>query len=309
MARLAIQCILYRSTENLPVLLQSLKEQTFQDFDVWFYENSEDPKETEREQVLIENSGIPFHLIQGEGNNGFSGGHQSLYQMHSAPFVMLLNDDVRLEPKYLEMVMARIESDAKIASVTGLIFRWTDHGKFVDTTGLEYFALGKVVDRFAGVDAASIQEHLEVSGEVYGVSGAVGIYRRSAVDRAGGLFDPSWFMYKEDVDLAIRLRKTGGISWFEPAAVGFHRRGLKEEGKGLWDRLRDEKKRSPKLRAYSYANQWRIYRRHLRLSLGLRDLLETFLGEVLRSGMVFLASPTVFFRAWKMILTSKPYAS
>ena len=159
------------------------------------------------------------------------------------------------------------------------------------------------------MSADDVGEGIRHDRDVYGVSGAIGMYRRSAIEKSGGLFDPSWFMYKEDADLAVRLRKAGFVAWFEPSAIAHHRRGLKEETQGILARLSNERKRNPKLRAYSYANQWRMYRRHFRLSLGVRDIFATVVGEVLRSGMVFLASPAVFFKAWKMILTNKPYAS
>ena len=48
------------------------------------------------------------------------------------------------------------------------------------------------------------------------------LYRRVAV--GSQLFDPSYFMYKEDVDLAYRLAKTGWASIIVPSAVAYHRR-------------------------------------------------------------------------------------
>jgi GT2 family glycosyltransferase len=308
MPRLAIQVIPYKSSGHIAPLLESLHAQTFRDFDVWFYDNSENAGEAEKTRAMVEASGIPHHFHIGEKNIGFDGGHQAMYDMHTAPLVMLLNDDAYLDPGYLEAAVRRIESDARIGSVTGLVYRWSKEAdRIIDTAGLEYRCLGKIVDRFAGESAGRMGEAIAVPSEVYGVSGAIGIYRRSAIEKTGWLFDPSWFMYKEDADLAIRLRKSGFVAWFEPAAIAYHRRGLKEDRAGIFARLANERKRNPKLRAYSYANQWRMYRAHFRLSLGAHDIAATVIGEVLRSAMVFLASPIVFFKAWRMILTGTSY--
>lgn len=259
--KLAIQVVLYHSEQKLPILLESLKAQTFHDFEIFFHDNS------------------------GTENIGFAGGHEKLFHQHDAPFVMLLNDDAKLAPDYLEQVMKVIESDENIASITGLVYRMD--GKTVDTTGLEYKCLAQIVDR----------QSLPEAGEVFGVSGAVGLYRRSAVEKSGGLFDPKWFMYKEDVDLALRLREHGYISWFEPKAVAWHARGLKQQS-NIFVRLFSEWKRPPLLRRYAYANQLRIYKGHFRWSLGFYDILRSLCVELLRSGGTFIMSPWVFFTSW-----------
>ena len=258
MARLAIQVILYHSEDTIDALKASLEAQTFRDFEVVYRDNSI------------------------EENIGFAGGHVELMKKHSAPFVMLLNDDAKLDALYLEHAMNRILSDENIGSVTGLVYRFD--GQTIDTTGLEYKCLAQVVDR---------QTIPSTAGEVFGVSGAVGLYRRSAIEKAGGLFDPTWFMYKEDVDLALRLRDAGFTAWFEPKAIAWHKRGIKA-GDGYL-------KRPAILRKHSYVNQWRIYRRHWK-SASLSDKLRTIAVELRRSLYILFRTPKVFFQAWYDIL-------
>lgn len=253
MARLAIQVILYQSENKLETLKASLDAQTFRDFEVYYRDNSI------------------------EKNIGFAGGHADLYKQHQSPFVLLLNDDAKLAPDYIERVMQAIDSNELIASVTGLVYR--DDGATVDTTGLEYKCLGSIIDR----------KTVPVSGEVFGVSGAVGLYRRSALEKAGGLFDPSWFMYKEDADLAIRLRRAGYIAWFESTAIAWHTRGLKDQSGGWLARLQNECKRPWRLRKSSYQNQWRLYRRYWS-TISWEDRCCTIRAELMRTGLFFLAA-------------------
>ncbi len=301
--RVAIQLVTYHGSQDLPILLESLNQQIMKDWKLFVYENSCDRVEAGRVQSLLEASSISCHLFISDKNTGFDGGHQALFMMHDAPYVLLLNNDAKLEPAYLEAVIRRMESDATIGSVTGLVYRWTDdQTRIIDTAGLDYHCLGQIVDRFAGQVASTVADAIARAGKVFGVSGAIGLYRHSAIDQAGGLFDPNWFMYKEDADLAIRLKRAGFSAWFEPTAVAFHRRGLKEEGHGLFDRLANERRRSPLLRQCSYVNQWRMYRRYFRASLGVRDICQTIAIEAGRSVLVFLASPRVFFRAWRQLL-------
>lgn len=290
--KLAIQIILYHSSKRLAPLLESLKAQAFQDFEVWFLDNSENRDEAELSRAQIESSGLRHRLIVNETNTGFAGGHQAMFLAHDAPFILLLNDDAQLDERYLERVMRRIESDPKIGSVTGLVLR--SDGETVDSTGLEYRCLAQIVDRYAGEKRELIHARLH-AGEVFGVSGAVGLYRRSAVEQAGGLFDPKWFMYKEDVDLALRLRKAGFIAWFEPNALAWHERGVKAGS--------SHAKRPAILRKSSYVNQWRIYRRHWK-GASNADKLRSVGFEFLRSMHLLFTAPGIFFQAWYDITRS-----
>lgn len=286
MSRLAVQIILYKSSPRLEPLLDSLKAQTYRDFEVFFLDNSEDSIESEYSRSLVGAYDSRSTFQVSRSNTGFDGGHDEMYRMHESPFVLLLNDDARLDPKYFEEAMKRIESDDRIASVTGLIYRMD--GKTIDTTGIEYKCLARIVDR---------QIIPSSDGEVFGVSGAIALYRRSAIEKAGGLFDPAWFMYKEDVDLALRLRRAGFIAWFEPRAIAWHERGLQQK-RNLFERFLAEWKRPARLRRCAYANQLRIYRRHFRWSLGWRDITGSLVVELLRSAGTFIVSPIVFFQSW-----------
>lgn len=54
-------------------------------------------------------------------------------------------------------------------------------------------------------------------------SGAGVLIRAKVLEEIGGLFDPSYFMYHEDVDLAWRARLTGYNVMLAPDSVIFHR--------------------------------------------------------------------------------------
>jgi hypothetical protein len=58
--------------------------------------------------------------------------------------------------------------------------------------------------------------------KVASLSGALVLLKREAVRKAGGLFDPRFFMYFEDTDLSLRLRKAGYSLVLEPRAAAIH---------------------------------------------------------------------------------------
>ncbi|WP_278235147.1 glycosyltransferase family 2 protein [Isoptericola sp. AK164] len=98
-------------------------------------------------------------------------------------------------------------------------------------TGTVQEAVARAMSHPAGIGAASFH----VGGEpgpaetVY-----LGAFRRAAVRRVGG-YDPTLFR-AEDWDLCLRLRRAGGLLWFDPSLVVEYRprRTLRAVAKQFW---------------------------------------------------------------------------
>ena len=88
----------------------------------------------------------------------------------------------------------------------------------LDGTGDLYAVSGLGWRRDHGVAA---EAHRLEPDEVFGPCAAAALYRRSALEEAGGL-DESFFCYFEDVDLAFRLRLLGHRCLYVPDAVVHH---------------------------------------------------------------------------------------
>jgi GT2 family glycosyltransferase len=320
MERVAVQVLLYKGSKYLPMLLRSLKAQTFSDWKLYVCENSLDPNEAANAKRLLEESGIAHHFFVAPDNLGFAGGHNALFRLHSSEFFFALNQDAYLEPGYIAACVARFEAEPNCGSVTGLVYRWTvdpasaqviTDETLIDTAGLMYHCLGNVVDRFAGQSRAEVKQNIGAPERVFGVSAAIAVYRRSAIEVSSPEslpFDPTFWMYKEDVDLAIRLKRKGFDAWFEPAAIAFHGRSLKVSDDGMLARIRDERQRNRRIRIMSYRNQWMLYVYHWSSTLGAADTIRTKLKELPRGILVFVASPSVFCAAWANIFRSLPSA-
>lgn len=318
MFRVAVQIPLYKSSAYLSVLLESLKAQIFQDWKLYVIENTCDAMEVERVKALFATHGVEADMIVSDVNTGFAGGHNILFARHEAEYIFTMNDDAYVEPDFLAACVRRLDQDPACGSVEPLVYRWTaspseqevlSDATFIDTAGLSYRALAHVGDLYASETRGSVKDHISTARPIMGASGAMAVYRRSAclaVSPDATLYDPDFFMYKEDVDLAIRLRRGGFSCWFEPAAVAFHRRSIKMVKTSLLGRLREERLRHPDLRRMMYLNQWRLYIYHVSWTLGARDLVYSFLFESVRGLLVCIASPKVFCLAWWDIIRTVP---
>ncbi|MCK9360613.1 glycosyltransferase family 2 protein [Patescibacteria group bacterium] len=317
--KVAIQVILYHSSKHLAPLLESLKAQTFRDFEIYFQENSLDADEAARCRDLITSSGLPATFSISKTNTGFTA-HNELFAQSTAPGVFVLNDDTILDPECLGHLVKTMESDETIASVTPLIFRVprgtmrapsvTDELE-VDTAGHEYRLLSDIRDIGSGRKWGSVKSELARSGEVFGVAGTAALYRRSAVlavSPDATLYDPTFFMYKEDVDLDLRLRRGGWKTWRASDAIVFHARSISGKPSLTLSRLAQERSRPPRLRRWTYRNTHHLYTYHWSPAIGAKDLFFGFFFEVMRSLGVFVASPAVWFGGVSDLLHALPAA-
>ena len=168
-------------------------------------------------------------LLLLEENRGYAGGHNAGLAEHDGEFVLLLNPDVRLDPDFLAEGLAAMQRHPDAGAVGGRLWRADDRlralpGPILDSTGLVMTRTQRHLDRGAGeLD----REQYAREEEIFGVSGAAPLYRRTMLDDvavSGEVLDEAFFIYREDVDLAWRARLLGWKAYYTPGARAAHRR-------------------------------------------------------------------------------------
>ncbi len=265
MSKVSINLVTWNGEKYLPYLFQSLRAQTYTDWELLVIDNvSTDSTVAVLKKELV-NLSVPCRLIVNAVNSGFAGGHNQAWRQSSGELVLLLNQDIYLEPDSLKLLVATMDSQPRAAAVTPRLMKWNFPEEFTDTIdslGLKVFRSRRVVERGAGEEwngtprdptlalPLKREEYIasplfkEGSGgglnsitEVFGVSGALPMFRRVSLQQVlfanGDLFDETYHSYKEDVDLAWRLRLVGFSSYLVPGAIAYHDRtasGLRDTG-------------------------------------------------------------------------------
>lgn len=155
-------------------------------------------------------------MLRSDTNLGFAGGVNAALRSSSAAFVALVNSDVVLDRDWLASVLTTMDDD-RVGAVQTII-RSSD-GLIIDGAGIglgggtiRQLLHGAPLDAAAGVTN---------SDRAWGVSATAALYRRSAAGEP--MFDPRFFAYYEDVELAARLHERGWQSVVIPAAKAAHR--------------------------------------------------------------------------------------
>ena len=232
------------------------------------------------------------------GNTGYAPAHDAHILRARTPFVLLLNQDIELDPDFLATALGVLRARPGVASVQSLVTRLGPDGArstTIDTTGLEMHRDRRVVSRDQGRNLAAANRP---AGPVWGADGPVPVYRRSALmaarlpGRTGWeVLDRDFFAYKEDVDLAWRLRRLGWDAWYEPRARAWHARGASVSATPGRQGIRRAAAAPEAVRLLSWRNQHLMQLKNDPWQDVLRDLPWIARREVLSLGLLLLGGP------------------
>lgn len=253
--KVSINLVTWNGKKYLPYCLDSIFNQTFRDFSLFILDNGSTDGTAEYLKAFrfpISEMEIAFN----ENNVGFAAGHNQAVRATESDYVLMLNQDIILEPDFLENLVKFMDNHPEAGAVTGKLLRW-DFGNnqktdMLDSAGIELFKNHRGAELGTGEKDG---EKWSDPREVFGVSGAAPLYRRAALREVafkGEYFDEDFFSYKEDVDLAYRLRLVGWRAWLVPGARAYHDRTAKIEASlGLLGR---RKNKSAFVNYHSYKN-------------------------------------------------------
>jgi N-acetylglucosaminyl-diphospho-decaprenol L-rhamnosyltransferase len=170
-------------------------------------------------------------VLRNAVNVGFGRGVNQGVTASSAPLILIMNPDCRLEPGAVATMRAELEARPRCAIVGPRV---------LDPDGSEQGSARGDPDMLTGLfgrtsplrhllpSAAMSRRNVVSTGHesatVDWVSGACMLVRRSAFDEVGG-FDPRYFLYWEDADLCRRLRARGYETRYVPGATTVHQVG------------------------------------------------------------------------------------
>jgi len=176
-------------------------------------------------------------LIVNEQNLGFARANNRALKISTGEYVYFLNPDTVVKPGAFEAMNRFMSSHADVG-LAGT--------RILNPDGS---AQSSVERRYPGQRRAR-KDLQGLTGDVAWVLGASMIARRAIVEDVGG-FDENFFLYGEELDLCLRIRKKGWKIGFIPEAVVIHWGGQSErhtEASDVWRK--------------KFAAEWLFYRKH-----------------------------------------------
>lgn len=165
-------------------------------------------------------------LIVLERNRGFAAAVNAGIHAATGSYLVLLNNDMTLEPDFLEHLAARADAGSDL--VAPLIL-WKDSPELIYSAGDRQRSDG----RPEAIGFRAPRDSFVLPDTIFGVSAGAALYRREVFDRIG-LLDERFVAYFEDSDLNFRARLAGFHAALEPKAVAYHVGSASLAGKTWW---------------------------------------------------------------------------
>jgi GT2 family glycosyltransferase len=169
-------------------------------------------------------------LLESEENLGFARAANRGLREARAPFVLFLNSDAEVRPGALETLVSLLDTRPELGVVAPRTVG-TDGTIQVSSgpalTPLREWGQRRLVRGVRARVPAALAQAERIHGEEHEpawVSAACLLARREALLAVGG-FDEAFFLYEEDVDLCVRVRRAGWRILFTPAAEVLHHLG------------------------------------------------------------------------------------
>ena len=200
----------YNGLRFLPDCLDGLKAQTVKDFEILVVDNGSEDGSGE----WLKESQVPAILLP--ENTGFSGAVNVGIRAARTPYVILLNNDTKADPAYVENLLKAIEASPKIFSVSPKMIQMY-HPGLMDDAGDMYSIIGWAYQRGVGQETGRYNRPCHVFSACAGAA----IYRREVFEEIG-YFDEMHFAYLEDIDVGYRAKIAGYYNRYCPKAVVYH---------------------------------------------------------------------------------------
>lgn len=168
---------------------------------------------------------LGVQVIELGKNYGFARGYNEAIARLEHKYILLLNNDVRVSPGWLEPLYHFIDAHEDVVAVQPKI-RWERAPQSYEYSGaeggyLDYFGYPFCRGRiFETLEEDHGQYGLEPK-EVFWTSGAAMLVRRCAFIDAGG-FDASFFAHQEEIDLCWRWHIAGHRLFVVPESTVYH---------------------------------------------------------------------------------------
>ncbi len=175
-----------------------------------------DNASTDGSYELIKERYPQVRLLRLRVNTGFCHAVNSGLHITKTKYVMLLNNDTRVEPECVRYLYEAIVQSRHAFSVGAKMLSMKDPS-VIDDAGDLYCALGWA---FARGKAHSGKEY-NTPAYVFSACAGAAIYRRRVFDTIG-YFDERHFCYLEDVDIGWRAMAYGFRNQYEPKAIVYH---------------------------------------------------------------------------------------
>ena len=181
-----------------------------------------DNASTQDEASVIEERYPQVKVIRSKENLGFAGGNNLGIKAARGKYLFFLNNDTLLKPQTsnLRSLITHLESSPKMGMVCPKIkFSWDN--QLIQFAG--YTPLSPITMRNKAIGCGEVDHgQFDTPHLTPYAHGAAMMIKREVIEKAG-LLPECYFLYYEELDWSMMIRRVGYDIWYEPACTVFHK--------------------------------------------------------------------------------------
>lgn len=192
--------------------LQSLQGQTYQPLEIIVVDNASADDSADLVRERFSN----VKMIVNERNLGFGGGNNVGIRASQGRYIMMLNNDTRLDPACIEELKRSLEKDQRYgACASKILLEYEDN--LIDAAGIVICPDGLSIGR----GRLEKGDQYDEETDVFFASDCACLYRREMLEDIG-LYDEDFFAYADETDMGWRAQLAGWKCIYNPKAVVYH---------------------------------------------------------------------------------------
>jgi GT2 family glycosyltransferase len=168
-------------------------------------------------------SAFPSVTVLENGENlGYAEGNNRGIAAAKGKYVVTLNNDVVVEPGWLDGLVGFLEKDGSLFAACGRQMNYHDRA----TIDSLFHYPGPALFFLRAGRGGTMEQNADIArtGRVIAVNGGSAIYRKEMFMELGG-FDGAYVFYNEEADLCMRAFLKGWRCLFTPESAVYHREG------------------------------------------------------------------------------------
>ena len=160
-------------------------------------------------------------VVRSNHNLGFAGGNNLGIKAAHGKYLFFLNNDTLIhQTSDIQHLINRLESDEKIGLVCPKI-RFTWNHQPIQYAG--YTPLSSITLRNKSIGCGEEdQGQYDTPHPTPYAHGAAMMVKREVIEKVG-IMPESYFLYYEELDWSVMIRRAGYEIWYEPACTVFHK--------------------------------------------------------------------------------------
>jgi GT2 family glycosyltransferase len=220
-ARFPLVSIIVLNFNGMDVLLTCLVSvlgSNYPNFELILVDNASTDGSVEEAEKLF-HSDSRVKIVRNDRNLGYAEGNNVGINDARGEIIVFLNNDTKVDANWLTEMMRVFKDDLLVGAAQPKILNY-DYPEKIDSLGgsINFYGFAIAIGGNLGIN------DFACSGmrEIFFAVGSAMVVRRKLLNEVG-FFDPSYFMFGEDVDLSWRIRLRGYKILLIPRAIVYHK--------------------------------------------------------------------------------------